>query len=289
VKILNRLEKMFGRYAIRGLMRYIIILYILGMAVGSFIPTFYYNYLSLNFAQVARGQVWRLVTFIIPISSITGVFFVLIMAYFYYIIGNSLENAWGAFRLNLYFFSGVLFNILANWIIYLVTGQSIIGSCLDIVCGTLFFAFAAMYPNMQFLFWFVIPLKAKYLAWFQGAVYLYNIVGYITNQNYVLIVPLLVSLANFFIFFFATRKYNMISPGEMKRKANYRRQMNSAKNSGNVAQFHGKNVITRHKCAVCGRTELDDERLEFRFCSKCDGNYEYCMDHLFTHEHVHRS
>ncbi len=289
MKILNKLERMFGRYAIRGLMRYVIILYVLGMAIGSFIPTVYYNYLALDFSQVARGQVWRLITFIIPISDYTSVFFVLIMAYFYYIIGNSLEHAWGAFRLNLYFFSGILFNILAYWIIYLFIGQSILGSCLDVVSGTLFFAYAAMYPDTQFLFWFIIPLKAKYLAWFQGALYVYNIVQYIIHHQYILIVPLLVSLANFFIFFIATRNYNMISPGEMKRKADYRKQMNSARNTGNVTQFKGKNVITRHKCAVCGRTELDDEHLEFRFCSKCDGNYEYCTDHLFTHEHVHRS
>ena len=44
--------------------------------------------------------------------------------------------------------------------------------------------------------------------------------------------------------------------------------------------------ITRHRCAVCGRTERDDAELEFRFCSKCKGNFEYCMDHLYTHEHV---
>ena len=72
----------------------------------------------------------------------------------------------------------------------------------------------------------------------------------------------------------------------MKRKADYRRQMKDPRNHGTVTQFGGKNVITRHKCAVCGRTELDGDNLEFRFCSKCDGNYEYCMDHLFTHEHV---
>ena len=44
--------------------------------------------------------------------------------------------------------------------------------------------------------------------------------------------------------------------------------------------------ITKHKCAICGRTERDGDDLEFRFCSKCNGNYEYCNEHLFTHEHV---
>ncbi len=290
MKFLNKLERKFGRYAITGLMKYVVILFVIGLAIGVFMPPLlYYKYFALDFYMVARGQIWRLITFIIPISSMNGVLFLLITTYFYYIIGNSLENAWGAFRLNLYFFSGILFNILAYFITFLITGQYLWGSCLSMVCGTLFFAFAAMYPNMQFLFYFIIPIKAKYLAWFQGAVYLINIFDYIRSGNYFMIISLLVSLANFLIFFLMTRNYNRISPSEFKRKATYRRQMNEARNQGNVTQFRGKNVITKHKCAVCGRTELDDEALEFRFCSKCDGNYEYCMDHLFTHEHVHKS
>jgi hypothetical protein len=77
-----------------------------------------------------------------------------------------------------------------------------------------------------------------------------------------------------------------VSPVEFRRKANFKRQVKSVSNTGNVVDFNGRKKVTRHKCAICGRTELDDDKLEFRFCSKCDGNYEYCMDHLFTHEHV---
>lgn len=288
MKFLNKLERTLGRYAIKGLMRYVVMLFAAGLVIGSFVPGIY-NYTMLDFDLVAKGQVWRLITFIIPYAKISGILFFAIMIYFYYMIGNSLENAWGAFRLNLYFFSGILFNLLAAWITYLITGISIPTSSLDTVCSTLFFAFAAMYPNMQFLFYFIIPIKAKYLAWFQGAMYVYNIFVIIRAHQYLMIIPLLVSLANFFIFFLATRNFRRISPSEIKRKADFRRQMNTGRNQDNVTQFKGKNVITRHKCAVCGRTEMDNENLEFRFCSKCEGNYEYCMDHLFTHEHVHKS
>ena len=79
---------------------------------------------------------------------------------------------------------------------------------------------------------------------------------------------------NFLIFFFSTRNYRSVSPKEVHRKRTYHRQVQQPKG------------VTRHKCAICGRTELDDPNLEFRFCSKCNGNYEYCQDHLFTHEHV---
>ena len=91
-------------------------------------------------------------------------------------------------------------------------------------------------------------------------------------------VVILASLANFILFFLMTRNIQRVSPKEIRRKQNFRRQVQRVNTPG----------VTKHKCAVCGRTEKDGDDLEFRFCSKCDGNYEYCQDHLFTHEHVHR-
>ncbi len=286
MKFLNKLERRFGRLAIPNLMRYIAALYMIGLLFGTLTPNMYYL-LNLDFGMIMKGQVWRLVTWIIPISSMRSLLFTAISVYFYYMIGNSMEHAWGSFRLNLYFLSGILFNILSALISFAILGDSVSPS-LGFICGTMFFAFAATYPDVQVMLYFLIPLKVKYLAWLQGAIYIYNVVTYIMAGKPILIIPLVVSFANFFIFFFATRNYRRISPSEVKRKANYRRQMNEGRSTGNVTQFRGKNVITRHKCAVCGRTELDNDQLEFRFCSKCDGNYEYCMDHLFTHEHVHK-
>jgi len=285
MNFLNKLERRFGRYAIPNLMRYVVAIYIAGFVIG-LMPYDVSSVLSLDFDLILRGQVWRLFTFLIPATS-GNVFFWVIMVYFYYIIGNGLESNWGSFRLNLYFFSGIFFNIVASLITYLISGYSISPS-LEFICGTLFFAFAALYPNSTFYLYFLIPVKAKYLAIFRALVYVFQIYTYFVYQQYLLIIPLVVSMANFLIFFFASRNYRRISPSEIKRKANFRKQMDP-RNHGTVTQFRGRNVITRHKCAVCGRTELDGDQLEFRFCSKCDGNYEYCMDHLFTHEHVHKS
>lgn len=285
MKLLNKLERRFGRYAIDNLMKYIVILYGIGVVIETFASPLYDNFLTLDFSMVMRGQIWRLVTWIIPCTSLSNIIFTAIMVYFYYLIGNDLERAWGSFRFNLYLFSAAFFNIIASLITYLILGQSI-NTSLDIICGTLFFAFAAIYPNAQILMYFLIPIKAKYLAIFQGVLYLYNIYSLIRNGYLIGAIPIIVSFANFFAFFFVTRNYKRISPGEFKRKAKFRKQMNMGRNTGNATVHNGKNVITRHKCAVCGRTELDDDQLEFRFCSKCDGNYEYCMDHLFTHEHV---
>jgi hypothetical protein len=294
MKFINKLERKLGRYAIPNLMKYISILYVLGLVIGSFNPEII-GYLNLDFQMVLKGQIWRLVTFIIPISTMNDIFFVFIRAYVFYFIGSTLERAWGPFRLNFYFFSGVFYNIIAALVVFLITGKTLfnalgmyINAPLDLIYSSLFFAFAALFPNMQFWIYFILPVKAKYLAWVSGAYYIYLIYNCYRADYLLGAIPIVVSLLNFVIFFFTTRSYQRYTPKEFERRAKYRRQMNEGRNTGNVVQMNGRNVVTRHKCAVCGRTELDNDQLEFRFCSKCDGNYEYCMDHLFTHEHVKR-
>jgi len=289
MKLLNKLERRFGRYAIPNLMRYVVGLFIIGFVMSVFFPLIYWNFMMLDFNMIARGQIWRLVTWIIP--PYTGnILFYAIGVYFYYIIGNTLERHWGAFRLNLYFFSGIILNILASFITFLITGQSISSlSSFSLICSSLFLAFAALYPDVTFYIYFIIPVKAKYMAIIEAAIYLFSIGNYIITKRYLMIIPLLVAFGNFLIFFFATRNYRRYSPNEFARKANFRRQVNMGMNQGNTVNYRGQNVITRHKCAICGRTELDGDDLEFRFCSKCDGNYEYCMDHLFTHEHFKKN
>lgn len=291
MNLLNKLERKFGRYAIPNLMRYVVGLLLLGLTIGYVMPNLYFQYLSLDFSMIAKGQIWRLITFIIPVRVNVNIVLFAISTYFSYLIGNTLEQHWGAFRLNLYFFSGVLFNIFGSLIVYLIFDINSIEysyTTMSYITSSLFFAFAALYPNTPFYVYFLIPIKAKYLAWFQGAMYLFSVYGAASNGEFYRVLPMVLALANFLIFFFATRNYRRISPNEIKRKATFRRRMQEGRNSGNVTQFRGRNVVTRHKCALCGRTELDGDQLEFRFCSKCDGNYEYCMDHLFTHEHVQK-
>jgi hypothetical protein len=283
MKFINKLERKYGRYAIHDLMKYIIILYVLGAVVYLINPYFYDAYLSLDIGRVLKGQIWRLVTFIIypaTLSGGLGIFFFAIEMYLYYMIGHSLENAWGAFRFNLYYLSGILFNIVAAFILYfIIRGSYPMG--LTFINRSMFFAFAAIYPNVEFLLFFVLPIKVKHLAYIYAAIIGYDIFkyvryGFITSDPrfFAMAISILVALLNFVIFFLVTRNYKRISPAAQKRRRTYHKQVNRSK------------TITRHKCAVCGRTELDDENLEFRFCSKCDGNYEYCMEHLFTHTHV---
>lgn len=302
MKFLNRLERKIGRYAIPNLMYYMIVLYAIGLLLDLFAPGFYMNWLSLDVYRILHGEVWRLVTFVLQPPS-SNLFFVLIELYMYYSIGRSLEAMWGSFRFNVYYFSGLLFQIVAAFLFYgiacLVMGQGMIyvstvgiGS-MYYVNRSMFLAYIVMVPNATFLMSFIIPVKAKWLGIFYGILMGYEVIFYLTRYGikgggpYAL--AIVVSVLNFLIFFLMTRNYHQISPSEMRRKARFRKKMNDAKwDSGNIVEFRGRNVITRHKCAICGRTELDDDSLEFRFCSKCDGNYEYCSEHLYTHTHVKR-
>ncbi len=270
MNFIDKLERKFGRYAIHNLMYYIMILYSIGTVIGIFMPSFYYQYLSLNAYAIMHGQIWRLVTFLME-SPGSGLLFSAIAIYLYYMIGTNLEQQWGAFRFNLYFFTGIIGHILAALIMYWITGEVyLLGT--SYLNFSLFFAYAATYPDMQFLLFFVIPVKAKWLAYIDGAYFLY---AFITG-NTATRICIVLSLANFIIFFLGTRNMRRISPREIHRRQTFKRETSMPKGA------------TKHKCAICGRTELDGDELEFRFCSKCDGNYEYCHDHLFTHKHVKR-
>ena len=281
MKLLSKLERKFGKYAISHLIKYVIVLYALGLFIR---PEIYIAYFSLDVPMILKGQVWRLITFIVYPRAIGNILFLAIELYLYYMIGTALERAWGSFRFNLYFLSGVFFHIIAAFLLYFIVGIRI-SFDLTYINRSMFFAFAVLYPNMQFLLYFFIPVKVKYLAYLYGAFMLFELFGYIMGGDFYAI-SIIISMANFLIYFFASRNFKKISPREYQRKAKFQSQMRNTGNYSSPAAQNGKVVITRHKCAVCGRTEQDDDQLEFRFCSKCDGNYEYCMEHLFTHEHV---
>ena len=144
---------------------------------------------------------------------------------------------------------------------------------------SIFLAFAVCYPEMQLMLYFIIPVKIKWLA------ILYAVLAGVSflQTGWTGRMVIVMSLMNFLVFFFSTRDYHRVSPSEIKRKRDFRAQTIQPR------MRRSDGTIYKHKCAVCGRTELDDPTLEFRFCSKCDGNMEYCQEHLFTHEHVKRS
>lgn len=269
MSFLDKMERKFGRYAIPNLMRYIIFLYGLGMVLQITAPGLYINYLMLDASQILNGQIWRIFTFLLQCPS-NNIFFFIITLYFYYMIGNVLERSWGSFRFNVYYFSGVIGTVVAALLIYILTGQ-VYYLDTTFINASLFLAFAFEYPDMEVLLMFILPIKMKWMAYASMALYVVNFI----EGNLGTKIAIIVSLLNFILFFTSIIRRKGYSPKQIRRKMNYTKAVKQAKKSS-----------THHKCAICGRTELDDDSLEFRYCSRCNGNYEYCQDHLFTHQHI---
>ena len=282
---MNKFEKKFGKYAINNITLYLIICYAFGYAI-ELINSNFINYMSLDPERILHGQIWRLITWIIIPPGMSNLFFVLIMLYFYYSIGRTLEQVWGTFKLNVYMFMGLIFTILGSFLLYGIFSALNVGWSPSIalmfstsyINMSLFLAYAATFPEMRVLLFFIIPIKVKVLGIIYGLMMVYEIVISLRYNLFVGIADWVVigsSLLNFLVFYITSRR-NIRSPKQMKQKIVYEREIKSA----------NRNAVAKHKCAICDRTSESDSSLEFRFCSKCNGNYEYCQDHLFTHTHV---
>lgn len=288
---MSRFEKKFGKYAIKNISVMLLLCYAVGYIIEA-VNIGFLQYLTLNPYAILHGEVWRLVTWIlIPPSSLggsMGIFFVCIMLLFYYNIGTTLERTWGTYRYNVYLFSGMLFTVVGSFVWMLIQYASagwdmdpdyasVIFNMSSLFFSTyyinmsIFLAFAATFPEVQVLLMFLIPVKVKWMGVLYGVMLLYDFIWEATAVGRVAIVS---SLLNFVIFFLTSRSHIHMSPKQIKRRVEFKQDIKRNTRG------------TRHKCAICGQTEEDDPSLEFRFCSKCSGNHEYCQNHLFTHTHI---
>lgn len=293
MKFIDKLERKFGNRGIENLTIYIIVSYVLGYALKMLNPGVL-GWLSLDVSKILQGQIWRLITWVIYPPDFPSLFwFAIAIIFFYYPISNSLEKTWGSFRFTLYIFSGIIFTVLAAFILYFITGGYVeVGNIIYVLGGdifstmyismSIFLAYALTYPNNQVLLMFVIPIRMKWMAYAYVVMIALEMIQYLRNGYWFMLFPIVASLLNFIIFFLGTRNLNRYNPKEIHRRNQFKRAMGESK----TVPFPGNTQgVTKHKCAVCGRTEKDDPNLEFRFCSKCNGNYEYCQDHLYTHIH----
>lgn len=304
-KFLQNLErKMHGR-AVPHLTAVIISLYVVGYLLSAINPVIT-AYMNLNIYAVLHGQVWRLVTWImIPPTSLD--IFTIIMLLFYLSIGMSLERTWGDFRYNVYIFGGMIISIIAAFVSYFIfsalypfpdaVGQ-MIGACFSTyyVCMSILLAYAATFPNATVLLMFVIPIRMKYLGWIYGAFIAYDCIRYIraaVSSGDVLyliyVVAVAASLVNFLIFWLSARNGGVhLTKREKEVRKEFRR--NQRRGTYSYGGNPGDKVVDirtpKHRCEICGRTEISNPELEFRYCSKCYGAHEYCMDHLHSHRHI---
>lgn len=290
-------ERKFGKYAIQNLSFVLVICYAVGYLLELFDRSgLLISYLTLNPYAILHGQVWRLVTWVLIPPSSGGLFFTLLMLYFYCSIGTSLERTWGTYRYNVYLFQGMLFTIVGSFLLmgycYLFKPEiSLLGTVLTVdtpneyftiiammfstyyINMSIFLAYAATFPNAQVLLMFIIPIRVKWLGIIYAVMLLFQFLGSTVYGKF----AIGASLLNFIVFFLTSRNMMHLNPKQIHRRQEFKRDVR--RNTG----------ITKHKCAICGRTEVDSPQMQFRFCSKCDGNYEYCEEHLYTHTHIKRS
>ena len=280
---LTKLERKYGKFYIPNLTMILIGGFVLGYLIEIVNPEALLA-ITLDPLMVMKGQVYRLITWVVippgPIS-----IFVVIMLMFYYHVGRTLENAWGDFRYTLYILSGIIFTDLGIMITYLgmkafgggsdfmTYGYGYFGSSTYYLCLSMFLAYAFMFPDMQVLYMMIIPIKVRWLGYLDIAYLIVQIVEFGIIKQYAGMVTVIMSVLNFIIFYFMLKGKTRITPAKRKRRRNFKKEVRQSQ------------ILTRHKCAICGQTEEDNPNLEFRYCSRCKGNYEYCQNHLFTHEH----
>ena len=178
-------------------------------------------------------------------------------------IGTGLEQAWGSFKFNMYYLTGVLLTVIVT-----LASRSFFGTA-GYLNLSLFLAFATIYPDHELLLFFILPVKMKYLAILDV---LLLVEGMITG-GLPAVLMVSASLANYLLFFW----------NDFLAMIKLKKTVKKSKKKFKVIEM--KDYV-RHRCTVCGITERDDPNMEFRYCSKCSGHKEYCMNHLKNHEHT---
>ena len=260
-----------------------------------------YYLLCFDKAKILQGEVWRLFTYVFT-EMASGSMFTLIFLYFFYLLGLHIELSMGTFRFNLLYLSGVILMDIFAMIFcpviptghispaeatYLVNTLPIYYNMAYYLHLSLLLTFATTHPDSQFLIFFIIPIK----AWVMGIIYLVLIAAEIFNMSYpVMLFPHnlfpLVGLLNYLLF--AGKDVRNLFPFLKNR-----RQYKPAKKASGTIPFRQNEAPSQkqaapytHRCTVCGRTDMTNPELEFRYCSRCNGYFCYCEDHINNHTHI---
>lgn len=291
---------------IPNLMLYIVLgnalVYLFTMTSGNLVV---YNALCFDRDLILQGQVWRLFSYVFTSFSVASNLLLVAISYLcYFSLGRAIENSWGTFRFNLYYFCGVvmmdLFAMSFGGIL-IPTGEYYynfatlyqdMGHYLNL---SLFLGYATLYPDSQFLLFFIIPVRARIFALLDLLLTLYEV--------FTLSVPLfcfphnlfpLVAILNYLLFF--GKDVLNVVPVSWRMNGSRLFHRKNGKGKAKVIQFptagsYEATVATpketyTHRCAVCGRTDVSNPELEFRYCSRCNGYHCYCSEHIGNHTHV---
>jgi hypothetical protein len=229
--------------------------------------------------MVLQGEVWRLGTFIF-FPPLTDSIFVIFFWLLFYRYGTALEEVWGTYRLNLFLWTAILSIFFSHVIVWALAGDlaivmaqgfvlNLTHGIIDITTftyGTVFLAFARLFPDFIINMMFVLPIRIRWLALLAWIGY-----GYVFLRGEwpvkVLVAGALVS----YILFLGREHIREWKQGHRRRSFQAR------------AVKVGKPI---HKCLVCGLDSEASPKTSFRYCSKCAGQCCYCPEHIQNHEHI---
>ncbi len=245
-----------------------------------------YNALYFDRALILQGQVWRLFTYVFTYDA-GHILVTAIVLFCYYTLGRAMENAWGTLRFNLFYFSGIL---LMDVFCMILGG----GADITYLNMSLFLGYATMYPDARFLLLYIIPVKAWIFALVDLALTLYSVIALTSIGLFPYSLFPLVAIGNYFLFF--GKDVVNIIPISWRVNASRLFRKKPKQATSQPIQFYtaGSYEATTakpkapytHRCTVCGRTDISDPGLEFRYCSRCNGYFCYCEDHISNHIHV---
>ena len=267
---------------IRNLMLYICsgsaVVYLLSMVSQN---NYLYYLLCFDRTRILSGEVWRLFSY--PLTFGGGNLLLTAIALLcYYSLGQAMENIWGTLRFNLFYLTGV---VMMDIYCLIFGGQASV----YYLNMSLFLSYATLFPDSSFLLFFIIPVRAWIFALFDLAIVL---LGLFTSSFPYNLFPV-VSLANYFLFFGkdvlnvipitwranARRLFRKKPQGQKSRIIHFEAGSYEASHATPKAPY-------THRCTVCGRTDVSNPELEFRYCSRCKGYYCYCQDHINNHVHI---
>ena len=253
------------------------VVYVMSEMLGNYTL---YNLLYFDRNLILQGQIWRLISY--PLTyRIDNLLLMAISLFCYYSLGQAMEHIWGTLRFNLFYLTG----ILMMDVFCLIFGGRADVTYLNL---SLFLSYATLFPNAQFLLFFIIPVKAWIFALFDLAIVVMDLLVYPFPYNLFSVI----SLANYFLFF-GKDVLNVIpmswriNAGRLFRKQPQKKAKVIQFNAGSYEADRAtpKSPYT-HRCTVCGRTDISNPELEFRYCSRCKGYYCYCEEHINNHSHI---
>jgi hypothetical protein len=262
MKILNALNRRFGRFAIPNLTIILIVGQVCTYVLKFTRPELVERFLLIP-SKVLEGEWWRVISFLF-FPPCNNPLFVIFYFLLFHLIGTALEATWGTFNYNLYLLVGTIVVVSASFLTPDMPTTNFF------LYNSLFLAFAFLYPDFMISIMFVLPVKIKWLALID-----WIILGLLMlSSSWVLWIQITASVYNYLVFF-SPNIYFRVRAGRWRMAQQARKIIDREK--------------PRHQCSVCQATNLTHPSMLFRYCSRCADTPCFCEEHIQSHRHDENS